>query len=184
MRNHLLVLAVLVGGCGSATPAQECQKLATEICHRAFRCDPNAATDTGFPTESACATAQAGELDCMNAMAVCTYDTGALDKCLSDLDAQSCTVMSLPASCDLSQICPGQLVCSGESSSSNSGVCSLTFDQCSDGHSYGASCNGAMCTCQIDGVGGKMFTAAIDICANNNDTGKQAIKTNCGYTFQ
>jgi hypothetical protein len=186
MRALLGVVAVVcVTACGGKeSPAQLCQQVVNEVCKKLFQCDPTGAQSLGYTSESDCDTKQAAQDNCANAQSSCNFDQGAVNKCLSDLDAQACTVTSEPASCSLNLLCPGQVVCSGVSSSSSGNTCSVTFNSCSDGHTYGATCSdtGGACTCQKDGVNGATFTST-SVCGSST-TAKPIIQTSCGYAFQ
>jgi hypothetical protein len=181
-------LCVLVSCGGKESPAQLCQQLVNEVCKKLFQCDPTAAQQLGFTSQSDCDTKQAAQANCANAQAGCNFDQGAVNKCLSDFDAQACTATSEPASCALNVLCPGQVVCSGTSiSSGGTGAgCTVTFNSCSDGHTYGATCSGTgtnQCTCQKDGVNGAAFTSGTDICSSST-TARPVVQADCGFAFQ
>jgi hypothetical protein len=191
MRALVGVFAVVcVTACGGkVSPQQACQEIVNEVCKKLFQCDPAGAQQLGFTSQSDCDTKEAQQANCANAQASCNFDQGALNKCLSDLDAQACTVTTQPASCATNVICPGQpgqVVCQGSSISSGGSGCTVTFNSCSDGHTYGATCSGTgtnQCTCQKDGVNGASFTSGTDICSSST-TARPVIQADCGFAFQ
>jgi hypothetical protein len=176
---------VLASCGGKESPAQLCQQVVNEVCKKLFQCDPTGAQQIGYISQSDCDTKQAAQANCANAQASCNFDQGAVNKCLSDFDAQACTVTSEPASCALNVLCPGQVICSGSSSSgTGNGGCTVTFNSCTDGHTYGATCTGTggACTCQKDGVNGASFTST-SVCGSSA-TARPIVQADCGFAFQ
>jgi len=184
----VLIAASLIA-CGKPSPEQECQSIVNESCKKLFQCAPTQAQTLGYTSQSDCQTKQAQQLNCANAVASCNYDANAVNKCLSDYDALSCSATSAPASCSASTLCPGnQVGCSSVGSTSSGTGCTDTWSNCTDGHTYGASCDSisgaATCTCRLDGVAGKTFSVTATLCNGVSTSQAQPIvQQNCGYTF-
>ena len=70
------------------------------------------------------------------------------------------------------------------SSGDGSGVCDVSFLECTDGRSYGVRCNGAEgCRCEIDGVPIGFVGSSDMICpfASGPDIGAVAMNYSCGF---
>lgn len=76
--------------------------------------------------------------------------------------------------------------CFRTESTTLSGGCTLTFDQCNDGHKYTVSCTAAdTCTCEVDGAAqGKPFTGTM-FCAGALDASKKPLASaQCGWSLK
>lgn len=178
--------AVLLS-CGGPSLSSMCQRTAQVQCKKLFECTPQAAAAQGFGSEADCRRQLEARINCAQFDTItCTgVDLGPLDRCLNDMDKLACTATSQPESCrgieqPNSARCTssdGKVFCTGGSSSSNSGGCSLGRTGCNDGKSYTLACASGTCSCSVDGQAVKTF-------AGSSCGDVAAINAACGWNLR
>jgi hypothetical protein len=101
----VLCLAITFVGCSStdtSTPMAACNSLANAACNKASSCNT-----LGTTTVAQCITAteQAAGCSTFSCAAGTTYNSGAVNTCINDVNNASCPVTNPPASCSLSLFC-------------------------------------------------------------------------------
>lgn len=96
----LVLGVVVVSACSSATPTSDCQHFASVLCQKYFQCAAAAAA-TQYGTEASCETQSQQTYNC--ASYACpsntTYHADKFETCINDINAEQCSALSTPPSC-------------------------------------------------------------------------------------
>lgn len=184
MGMAMALLALAHFGCGAANPVDKCNALVASTCKKYFECGAS----FGFSSEAECETQTRIQLECASWTLPegCTYDWSQFDACLSDLDAESCSVAQSgqqPTSCRgatlIQPTCSSSsgIFCGDHESIGTGNGCSKTHAECQDGNTYTLSCEGSTCRCEVNGQ--MTQAAATTTCTSDEATLNQL----CGWNL-